>query len=156
MVFWSSAYNGGFPLQVYAWLHHYYVVSSVCTEKSRIIDPCGTILAETDYHTNIIVRDVNLDYAVCHYDFNYSIPDRILAAFPGQVEIRPHWDAGHFLVEPLNPGLTIAQLQKELGFISVQEYAMLHQNSYTMLRVGKEPIPQQAAHGDRPMYQKEK
>ena len=156
MVFWSSAYNGGFPLQVYAWLHHYYVVSSVCTEKSRIIDPCGTILAETDYQTNIIVRDVNLDYAVCHYDFNYSIPDRILAAFPGQVEIRPHWDAGHFLVEPLNPGLTIAQLQKELGFISIQEYAMLHQNSYTMLRAGKEPIPQQAAHGDRPMYQKEK
>ena len=39
---------------------------------------------------NVICRDVNLDYAVCHYDFNYSIPDRIMEAYPGRVEIRPH------------------------------------------------------------------
>ena len=100
IVFWSSAYNGGFPLQAYAWFHHYYVVSSVSTEKSRIIDPCGSILAETDKQINVIWRDINLDYAVCHNDFNYSIPDRIMAAYPGKVEIRTHWDEGHFLLEP--------------------------------------------------------
>ena len=123
MVFWCSAYNGGFPLQVYAWLHHYYVVSSVCTEKSRIIDPCGTILAETDYQLNLIARDINFDYAVCHYDFNYSIPDRILEKYAKQINIHPHWDAGHFLIEPLDPDLKISQLQKEFGFITIQEYA---------------------------------
>jgi len=154
MVFWSSAYNGGFPLQVYAWLHHYYVVSSVSTEKSRIIDPCGTILSETDYQNNVISRDINLDYAVCHYDFNYSIPDRILATYPGQVEIRTHWDAGHFLVEPLDRNLTISRMQNELGFIDIQEYAMRHENAYRELRIGKPPIPQKVAHGERPMYQK--
>jgi len=59
IVFWPSAYNGGFPLRVYAYLHHYYVVSSVRTDKSRIIDPCGTILAQTDDLASIIYRDIN-------------------------------------------------------------------------------------------------
>jgi len=106
IIFWASAYNGGFPLQAYAWLHHTYVISAVNTEKARIIDPCGSILAETDYHLNVLVREINLDYAVCHYDFNYSLPDRLQAAYPGQIDIRSDWDAGHFLVEPLIELLT--------------------------------------------------
>jgi len=153
-VFWASAYNGGFPLQAYAWLYHYYVISAVSTEKARIIDPCGTILAETDYQNNIVVREINLDFAVCHYDFNYSLPDCLQEAYPGRVEIRTHWDAGHFLVEPREAGLTISHLKEELGFIDIQEYIQHHQNAYTALRAGQTPLAQKAAHGDRPMYSK--
>ena len=83
LIFWSSAYNGGFPLRAYAYLHHVYVVSSVRTDKSRIIDPCGAVLAQADQWANVIWRDVNLDYAVCHYDWNYNIPDRTRRAIPG-------------------------------------------------------------------------
>jgi hypothetical protein len=155
IVFWCSAYNGGFPLQAYAWVHHYYVVSSVSDDKSRFIDPCGTILAETDDLVNVIWRDINLDYAVCHMDFNYSIPDRILAAFPNQVEIRTHWDEGHFMVEPIDPDVTIAHLQEEFGFITVQEYAKLHMDAYQAIQTGYEPLPQTTLHGNRSMYQKE-
>jgi hypothetical protein len=127
----------------------------VSTEKARIIDPCGTILAETDYQVNVIWKDINLDYAVCHDDFNYSIPDRLMTAYPGQIEIRHHWDEGHFLVEPIDPAVTVAQLQREFGFITIQEYAMYHRNAYTALRAGKAPLPQLASHGDRSMYQKD-
>ena len=100
MVFWPSAYNCGFPLQTYAYLHHYYVVLAVRSDKSRIIDPCGAILAETDLHVNVICRDINLDFCVAHYDFNLGIPDQILAAYSGRVEIRSHVDDDNFLVEP--------------------------------------------------------
>jgi hypothetical protein len=155
LVLWPSAYNGGFPLQAYAWLHHYYVISSVMTDKSRIIDPCGTILAETDPQMNLIGREINLDFAVCHYDFNYSIPDRILEAYPGKVEIRTLWDAGHFIIEPKDDRLTIAQLQAEFGFVTVEEYRALHARAYAQIHAGNVPVPQQAAHGDRPMYSKE-
>lgn len=155
IIFWCSAYNGGFPLQAYAWIHHYYVISSVGAEKSRIIDPCGDILGETEFPVNVIWQDINLDYAVCHADFNYSIPDRILTAYPGKVEIRVHGDAQHFLIVPLDPGITIAQLHREFGFITVQEYTTLHQNAYNVIQAGKAPAPQKAIHGDRPMYQKE-
>ncbi len=154
LVFWPSAYNGGFPLQAYAYLHHYYVVSSVQSERSRIIDPCGRILAETDPQVNLIWRDINLDFAVCHYDYNYDIPDRILQRYPGRVEIRSYWDDAHFLLEPSDDTLTVAQLQAEFGFEPTGRYHQRHRESYTFLRKGEAAPAQEAAHGDRPMYSK--
>lgn len=154
LVVWSSAYNGGFPLQAYTCLHRYYVVSSVRPEKSQVIDPCGTVLAATDCLNSVIVRDINLDYAVCHYDFNYGIPDRIHAAYPGQVEIRSHWDAARFLVEPLNPAITIARLQKEFGFSTIEESCRFHEHAYPLLRRGETPRPQAAPHGNGPQHAK--
>jgi beta-ureidopropionase len=153
-VFWPSAYNGGFPLQVYAYLHHYYVISSVRTDKSRIIDPCGTILAETDDLVSVIYRDINLDYAVCHYDFNYPIPDQIMAAYPGRVEIRPHRDDAHFLVEPLDDALTVAQLQVEFGFEPTFQYHQRHRDAFQRIHRGQPPVSQRAAHAGRPQYSK--
>jgi predicted amidohydrolase len=155
IVFWPSAYNGGFPLRAYAWLHHYYVVSSVSSDKSRIIDPCGEVLAETDQHVNVVCRDINLDYVVSHYDFNYSVPDRIMKAYPGRVEVRSHLDEGHFLVEPVDDALTTKHLQHEFGFESVTQYFQRHREAYESIHHGKLPAPQKALHGDRPQYSKE-
>ena len=154
IVFWPSAYNGGFPLQAYAYMHHYYVVSSVRSDRSKIIDPCGVVLAETDQLSNVIYRDINLDYLVCHYDFNEGIPDRILAAYPGRVEIRSHRDDAHFLIEPTDPALTIAELQRELGFEPTFQYHARHREAYARILEGKSPLPQQAAHGDRGEWSK--
>lgn len=153
-VFWPSAYNGGFPLQIYAYLHHYYVVSSVQSDNSRIIDPLGVILTETDQHTNVICRDINLDFVVSHYDFNFSIPDEIMKAYPARVKITSHIDDAHFLVEPIDDSLTIVQLQKEFGFESSLQYHQRHQEAYSQIRRRKRPIPQKALHGDRPQYSK--
>jgi len=155
IVFWPSAYNRGFPLQVYAYLHHYYVVSSVRSDKSRIIDPLGRILAETDYHVNVICREINPDFVVAHYDFNYSIPDRIMKTYPGRVEVRSHRDDGHFLVEPIDDSLSTEHLQKEFGFESTFQYHERHRIAYKWILQGKQPPAQKAAHGDRPQYSKQ-
>lgn len=146
LIFWPSAYNGGFPLRAYASLHEVYVVSASRGERSQIIDPYGTVLAQTDQLANLLVRDINLDFALCHYDFNYSIPDRLLATYPGRVEIRSHLDAAQFLVEPTDPSLTVAQLQAELGFETAAQYFQRHRDAHGQ--------PQQALHGERPMYGK--
>jgi hypothetical protein len=154
MVFWTSAYNGGFPLQAYAYLHHYYVITSVRSDKSRIIDPCGIILTETDPHVNVIFHDINLDFMVAHYDFNYSIPDRIMKAYPGRVEIRSHIDDGHFIVEPIDDSLTMDQLQREFGLESTFQYHQRHRDAFQRIHRRKPPLAQKAAHGDRPQYAK--
>ena len=155
MVFWPSAYNGGFPLQVYAYLHHFYVVSSVQTEKSRIVDPCGVILAETDRLVNVVCHDMNLDFVVSHYDFNQSIPDKIVKAYHGRVEIRSHLDEAHFLAEPIDDGVKTERLREEFGFESTFQYHQRHREAYQLIHRGKAPLPQKAAHGDRPQYSKE-
>ncbi len=154
LVLWPSAYNGGRRLAAYALMHHYYVMTSVRTDRSRILDPFGMTLAETDRLLNVAVRDINLDFAVCHYDFNFSIPDRILARYGARVEIRSHEDDGLFLVEPTDPTVTTAQLCDEFGFETVQRYYDRHRSTYAALCDGNIPMPQSAAHGDRPMYGK--
>jgi predicted amidohydrolase len=152
IVFWPSAYNGGFPLQVYAYLHHYYVVSSVRTDKSRFVDPLGIILDETNDLTNVICREINVDYAVYHYDFNYSIPDQVMARYPGQVVIRTDRDSAHFLLEPLGDSPTIAQLQAELGLEPTFTYHQRHRDAFREIRQGRPPTPQGAGHGDRAQW----
>jgi predicted amidohydrolase len=154
LVLWPSAYHGGRALAAYALMHHYYVVTAVRTDHSRILDPFGTLLAETDRLLNVAVRDINLDYAVCHYDFNFSIPDRILARYGARVEIRSQEDDGRFLVEPTDPEVTTAHLREEFGFETVQQYLERHRNAHTSLRDGGTPAPQSAVHGDRAMYAK--
>lgn len=155
MVVWCSAYNGGFALQVYAYLHHYYVVSSVRSDNSKIIDPLGNILAETDTLKNVAVHDVNLDFTVAHYDFNYSIPDKIMKLYSNRVEVRSSLDDGLFLVEPIDPTITVEQLQRELGFESAYRYYQRHRDAYEYIHRGEKPPPQIAAHGKRAQYSKE-
>ncbi|MBN1579513.1 MAG: carbon-nitrogen hydrolase family protein [Anaerolineae bacterium] len=155
LVLWPSAYNGGFPLQVYAYLHHFYVVSSARTDSSRIIDPLGQIRLKTDQRLNVIYDDINLDFCVCHWDFNYSIPDRIMEKYGERVEIRSDRDSAHFMIEPKDKTVTIAQLEQEFGFESTFVYHRRYREAYPMLREGRTPAPQVAAHGVRPPYAKE-
>jgi predicted amidohydrolase len=154
MVVWCSAYNGGFALRAYAYLHRYYVVSSVRTDKSVVVDPLGNVVAETDALKNVAVAELSLDYAVVHYDFNYSVPDWIMRKYGRRVEVRSSRDDALFLVESRDPSLTVEQLQREFGFEPVEVYVRRHRLAYGRLLRGERPPPQEAAHGRRPMYSK--
>ncbi|NOZ24389.1 MAG: carbon-nitrogen hydrolase family protein [Planctomycetes bacterium] len=153
-VFWPSAYNGGFTLQTYARLHHVYVITSVRSQRSRIIDPCGRVVAETDQLLNFTVRDVNLDFVVAHNDFNWPILDRIIDTYGHRVRVTSYRDDGHFIVEPMDPAITSTQLQKEFGFESAFQYHDRHRQAYAAIRKGEAPPAQKAAHGDRAQYSK--
>ncbi|GIX06894.1 MAG: hypothetical protein KatS3mg115_1297 [Candidatus Poribacteria bacterium] len=155
LVVWPSAYDGGFPLRVYAYLHHYYVVSSTRTGRSRIIDPCGEVLVETSDSNPIAVRRINLDYVVIHLDWNKSIPDRIREKYGSRVAIR-QWDPGsaHVVIEPQDPTISCAQLQEEFGFEPTALYHERHRIAYRRLLAGEPAVPQQARHGERPQYSK--
>ncbi|RLF00625.1 MAG: hypothetical protein DRJ57_00595 [Thermoprotei archaeon] len=138
-VFWVSAYDGGFPLQAYACINKYYVISSVRANKSRIIDPCGRVVAETDWFVNVVYYDVNLDNVVCHYDFNYSIPDMILTKYGGRVRVKSYANEGDnvFTVEPLDESIGIEELKREFGFESLHEYVERHKRAYEFIHRGE-------------------
>lgn len=152
LVLWPSAYNGGFPLRLYAYLHHYHVVSSVQRDKSRIVDPLGVVRAETDERLHIVHRDINLDFVVSHWDFNYTVPDQIRTAYGPRVAITSDRDSAHFLVEPIDPAVRVDEMKREIGFESTMEYHNRHRASYQLLRAGKDAPPQRAAHAGRNQY----
>ncbi|HSV73794.1 MAG TPA: carbon-nitrogen hydrolase family protein [Chthonomonadales bacterium] len=153
LIVWPSAYDGGFPLRVYAYLHHVWVVSSTRSGASRVVDPCGEVLAETTDADPIAVRDLNLDYVVAHTDWNLSVMRKLRERYDDRVAVR-QWDAGsgHFLAEPVDPALTSELMMREVGFEPTALYHERHRRAYRALRAGRNPSPQRARHGRRPQW----
>ncbi len=154
LVLWPSAYDGGRALEVYAALHRFFVTTAVSTERARIIDPCGTIRAATDRLNQVVWQDINLDFALCHYDFNFAIPDRLRADFGDRVALHSHVPDGVFLIEPTDPTVTIAALRERLGFETAAEYFDRHRAAEAALAQAPTAPAQIAAHGTRPIYAK--
>jgi predicted amidohydrolase len=152
LVLWPSAYNGGFPLRAYAYLHQFHVVTSVRTDGSRIIDPLGQVTAKTDQRMNVVWRDLSLDFVVSHWDFNYTVPDTILAKYGRRVRVTSDRDSGHFVVESLDPDLPISGVMEEFGLESSRQYHQRHREAYGTARDGDQPAAQTAAHALRPQY----
>ncbi len=152
IIFWPSAYHGGFTLQAYARIHNVAIVSSVRSFESRIIDALGRVVATTDQFVNLAGWTLNTDFLVCHNDFNWGVPERILAAYGDRVRLTSYRDDGHFIVEPLDPAVTCAQLQEEFGFESQQQYHDRHRAAYATIHAGRRPEPQEALHRDRSQY----
>ncbi len=48
--------------------------------------------------------------------------------------------------------VTVGRLEKEFGFESIQQYHDRHRDAYARILAGDRPLPQLAAHGDRPQY----
>lgn len=154
LVLWPSAYNGGFPLQCFAALHRYYVVSAVRSNRSCMINPLGQVLTHTDPFRRVIYRDIHLDFCVAHLDFNFSIPDLLLSRYGDRVEVITDADSGVFLVATRDPALKVSELKKEFGFESARSYFDRHRRAYPPLRQGGEAEAQEALHGDRPQYER--
>jgi predicted amidohydrolase len=155
MVLWPSAYDGGCSLWTYAYLHHFWVVSAVRSGQSRVIDPLGAVLLETEAERPVIYRDINLDFATYHLDWNYGIEEKIKQAYGDRVDVRrPEAGCSHLIVEPLDPSITTRQLQEQFGFETTQQYFNRHREAYKQLREGKAAAPQQALHGKRAQYGK--
>ncbi len=72
LVIFHSAYHGGFVQEFFAYdTRSYFVSSLLSNQPSRILSPMGVTVATTTNYTNWITATINLDYAVCHIDYNW-------------------------------------------------------------------------------------
>lgn len=142
IVFWPSAYNGGFPLQARAWDHHYYVVSSVRTSYSRIIDITGEILIQTGQRNNIVGMEIDLEKKYFHTDFNASQVSAIKEKYGRDVAIQLYHEEGGMTIESNNPDLTVDDIMNEFDLELVPDYVARHDRAEKFTRAGKSPEPQ--------------
>ena len=122
LVCWISAYEGGFPLQAYAWLHRYPIVTSVWPYHARVIDKTGRVLATTSRWGRIAVCDLDLDKRLFHTD---GQADRILpiqARYGAQVRVETFTEEHLFTLETLDPALTPDAVIAEFGLVEYDDY----------------------------------
>jgi len=142
VVFWVSAYDGGFHLRAYAWDHHYYVVSAVLSQHAAIVDMTGEVLAESEQPQAVIGAQLNLEKKVLHLDFNGSQVSAIKKKYGRGVIVRPYPKEACMTVESARPDLSLEQLMAEFGLETIPEYVARHERAEAFTRNGRRPEAQ--------------
>lgn len=122
LVVWPSAYDGGFPLQAYAWLHQYYVITSVRTEHSRIIDITGKILASTSRWHRFATETIDLEKELFHIDDQVEKILRIQLELGSRARIEAMTEEHIFTLESCDPAWSVARIKAEYGLESFGDY----------------------------------
>lgn len=152
MIFWASAYDGGFPLQAYALQESCYVVSSVRTSHSRIINPLAEVLLDTTRRTDVIGMEIDCDFMVSHSDYHYGMWEAIKERYGNDINIRHLNEEGLNLIHSASDSLELADIIKEYGLGSVRDYIDRHRQAQTALRQGETAEAQGTPYLGRPPY----
>ena len=151
ILFWPSAYGGGFPLQARAWDHHIYVVSSVLTMHARIIDLTGRILEETGVGSGVVGRSLDLDRHYFHSDFNASQVAAMKQSYGRDVIVERLPEEGGIVVGTSRPDLSVADLMVAFDLEPVPDYVARHETAETFTRAGN-PSPAQPRRNTRSQW----
>lgn len=122
VVFWPSAYDGGFPLRAYAWQHRFHVVSAVESSHAQIIDPAGQPLASTTEYTRTAVAEIDLETEVFHVDYHTAKINELPRRFGACASLRTYESEGLFTVGANDPSVSVGQIKAELGLESYRDY----------------------------------
>jgi predicted amidohydrolase len=122
LVVWPSAYDGGFPLQAYAWTHFYYVVSSVWGQHSKVIDLTGRVLASTSRWSRLAMATIDLEKQVFHVDEQYERLEAIQLRYGGRVTAVGCSEENVFTLESNDPDLPLAEIVREYRLETFRAY----------------------------------
>ena len=119
---WISAYDGGFPLQAYAYQHSYYVVSSVWSNHAKIIDKTSKILAETSRWSGWASKTIDLDKEIFHTDYQNDKLLDIQRKLGSKVSIESFSQENIFTLESNDCEWPLERIKNEFNLISFREY----------------------------------
>jgi len=92
LIVFCSMFHGGLMRQAqWAYTCRSYFVGAVCDCPCYILNPYGDIIAASTNYTKHTSATVNLDYAICHLDYNW---DKIAAAKNKYKEALTVYDPG--------------------------------------------------------------
>lgn len=122
IVFFSSAFDGGRILNLLAWDHEVYIVSSLWDTPGRIIDITGDELYKSGrYPIKHVCGPINLDKKVFHGNHMKKIYE-IEAKYGRKLIIKILEDEGCLTIESNSPDVTVAQVMEEFDLITYRQY----------------------------------
>lgn len=122
LAFWISAYEGGFPLQSYAWQFKYPIVSSVWPYHARVFDIDGRIIHSTSRWSRILFCEVNLDRGLFHTDLQMEKISGIQKKYGDLVDIKTYTEEHLFVLENNISGKSVEDIAAEFDLIPYDDY----------------------------------
>src|SRR5262245_49856056 len=128
LVVWPSAYGGGLSLQAYAWTHGYYIVSTVLSEHSRVIDISGYPLASTSRWSRMVTTTIDLEKELLHIAPSLGQHEklfRLQQELAGRATIQGFTEENFVTLESNDPDWPVARLKEHYGLVNWREYHAL-------------------------------
>jgi beta-ureidopropionase len=122
LVVWPSAYDGGFPLQCYAWSGFCYVVSSVQSYHSKVIDVTGRVLTSTSRWSRLALQRVDLEKEVFHIDAQVEKLARVQAQLGAAVTVEAFSEENVFTIEAHDAAWPVDRIKAEFGLENFRDY----------------------------------
>jgi beta-ureidopropionase len=122
IVVWPSAYDGGFPLQSYAWQHRYFVVSSVLSSRAKVYDITGTVLAASCDWGPIAEATVDLEKELFHADSHEQKLVQIKNDLADRVSIVAFDEERYFTLESNDPEWPVSRVKSHYGLENFADY----------------------------------
>ena len=138
IVFWCSAYDGGKHLGIYAWMHHYHIVSAVLSRHARVINVMGDTVLKSGWHDRVIAETIDLDTVVFHCDFNGTVIPEIRKAYGQDVEIQVWHEEGFFTLSANRDDLSVADIIREYNLEPLDGYLARNRALQDAVREGRE------------------
>lgn len=123
LITFHSLFHGRFLQELFAYDTRSYFISSLSGHKpSRILSPVGICVATTTRNTSYVTKTINLDYAVCHLDFNVSKLDAAKEKYGSLLTIEDPGYLGAVLLAYEGDDKTVIDIVKEFDIELLDEY----------------------------------
>ena len=138
LVCWISAYEGGLPLQAYAWTHQYPIVTSVWPYHAKLIERTGKIAGTTTRWSRLGLFDLNLDKRLFHTDGQMEKLLPMQEKYGQAIRIESFTEEHLFTLESLDPALSVEAVISDFG---LTEYSKFLARCEVVQAKGPEPLP---------------
>lgn len=122
IVAWISAYEGGFPLQAYACLHDFVVLSAVQSYTGKIIDRSGKVLTSTSRWGRLASVSLDLDQRWFHTDGQAEKLLAVQQRYGDRVVVETRGEEHLFFIARLDPSLSLDEVVSEFGLVELGTY----------------------------------
>ncbi len=123
MIFWPSAFPGGFLLNSRAWQHHSIVVSATLKGVAKLCDVTGQEIAQSGrYQPNWVCASVNLERAVIHTWPYVNSFDAVQKKYGRKISIKNLHDEEITIIESRSPEIAVKDVLAEFKIKTHHEH----------------------------------
>lgn len=134
LIVFPSAYHGGLMQRFFAYDTRSYFVGAIVGEQSDIISPLGEKLAGSTNYFNYVTAEINLDYVLCHLDYNWEKLDAAKSKYGKKIKIHDPGYLGVVMITGESSDITAGQVADEFEIELLDHYltrALEHRANYT-------------------------
>ena len=122
LIVFCSAYHGGLKQEQWAYECQSYFAGAISGVPGRILNPLGETVAKATNYTDYVSATVNLDYRLCHIDYNWAKFTAAKAKYKTALTIHDPGQVGCVMLTYNDTDKTVEDVIDEFEIERLDEY----------------------------------